>query len=730
MATIVFSAIGTLIGGPIGGAIGALVGRQVDGAIIGSPNREGPRLKELAATSSSYGAVLPRHFGRMRVAGSIIWATDLVEHRDRQGGGKGKPSVTTYSYTASFAVALASRRIVDIGRIWADGNLLRGAEGDLKTAGTMRIYSGDPDQPADPFMQQDKGVDRCPAYRGLAYVVFEDLDLGDFFNRIPALTFEVIADEADISLDQIVGEVVDDVDARVVLAGIGGMTCEGPVVDTLHLLSPLFPIDCDVAGEKLVIGRERLQGGAIALGEPAAASEDADFGKVTGFTRKRLPPPANPPQVLRYYDIERDYQPGMQRATGRPARGQPQTVELPAAIRAQDARSFAERSARRSDWAREKLAWRTTELDPQVGPGSVVTVPGQSGHWRVTDWEWREAGIELSLDRVIPTGADTVPGGAVDPGQGNPPVDMPLPATALSAFELPWDGSGSGDAAAPFAAVSSAGSNWAGAALFVDRGDGDLIGLGPSGRTRAILGAALSALPVANPLLFDRSGHVDVQLADPAMILADASGRQLMLGANRALLGPELFQFALAAPLGDGNWRLSGLLRGRGGTEGAVAGHAIGESFVLLDGAPLALDPALVGDGAATEIVALGRGDETPVASPIALRGITLRPLSPVHARVRTTGDGSMALQWTRRARGAWAWLDGVDVPLVEQAESYQVTFGPIAAPLAVWLPTVPELVLSPAQIASLAAMAPEGALHVRQRGSFALSEPLYLTTL
>ncbi len=214
------------------------------------------------------------------------------------------------------------------------------------------------------------------------------------------------------------------------------------------------------------------------------------------------------------------------------------------------------------------------------------------------------------------------------------------------------------------------------------------------------------------------------------MILADASGRQLMLGANRALLGPELFQFALAAPLGDGNWRLSGLLRGRGGTEGAVAGHAIGESFVLLDGAPLALDPALVGDGAATEIVALGRGDETPVANPIALRGITLRPLSPVHARVRTTGDGSMALQWTRRARGAWAWLDGVDVPLVEQAESYQVTFGPIAAPLAVWLPTVPELVLSPAQIASLAAMAPEGALHVRQRGSFALSEPLYLTTL
>jgi hypothetical protein len=86
MATLVFSALGTVLGGPIGGAIGALIGRQVDTALIGSPSREGPRLKELTATTSSYGSPLPRHFGQMRVGGSIIWATDLVEHRQTQGG--------------------------------------------------------------------------------------------------------------------------------------------------------------------------------------------------------------------------------------------------------------------------------------------------------------------------------------------------------------------------------------------------------------------------------------------------------------------------------------------------------------------------------------------------------------------------------------------------------------------------------------------------------------------
>jgi hypothetical protein len=72
MATLVFTAIGTAIGGPLGGAIGALIGRQVDGAIIGSGSREGPRLSELSVTTSSYGAVMARHYGQMRVAGSII----------------------------------------------------------------------------------------------------------------------------------------------------------------------------------------------------------------------------------------------------------------------------------------------------------------------------------------------------------------------------------------------------------------------------------------------------------------------------------------------------------------------------------------------------------------------------------------------------------------------------------------------------------------------------------
>src|SRR5690242_16286504 len=127
MATLVLSTVGASLGGPIGGAIGSLVGQSIDQQIFGAPRR-GPRLGDLAVQTSSYGTQIPRIYGTMRVAGSVVWATDLVEGGTTSGA-KGQPDVT-YSYSVSFAVALSSRRAGEIGRIWADGKLLRGAAGD------------------------------------------------------------------------------------------------------------------------------------------------------------------------------------------------------------------------------------------------------------------------------------------------------------------------------------------------------------------------------------------------------------------------------------------------------------------------------------------------------------------------------------------------------------------------------------------------------------------------
>lgn len=169
MATLVLGAAGAAIGGSIGGAIlgvsaatiggfiGSTIGSVVDSWIISSlaPTQriEGARLDNLRITSATEGAVIPRLYGRMRIGGNIVWATDFREETKTttQGGGKGgggggKVKTTEYFYYASFAVALCEGPITGIGRIWADGKL-------LDTAGvTWRWYPGDESQTADPFI--------------------------------------------------------------------------------------------------------------------------------------------------------------------------------------------------------------------------------------------------------------------------------------------------------------------------------------------------------------------------------------------------------------------------------------------------------------------------------------------------------------------------------------------------------------------------------------------------
>ena len=159
MATLVLTTVGTIIGGPIGGAVGAVLGQAVDQRIFSPKARHGPRLGDLAVQTSSYGSQLPKLFGTMRAAGTVIWATDLVETRTSSGSGKGRPKTVGYSYAANFAVALSSRPAGAVRRIWADGKLLRGAGGDFKTqVGAFRFHGGGEDQPADPLIASAEGI--------------------------------------------------------------------------------------------------------------------------------------------------------------------------------------------------------------------------------------------------------------------------------------------------------------------------------------------------------------------------------------------------------------------------------------------------------------------------------------------------------------------------------------------------------------------------------------------
>lgn len=201
MATLVLSAVGGAVGASMGGAafglssvvlgraVGATVGRALDGRLMGgSAPVERGRVENFRMLGAREGAVIPRIFGAMRVSGQIIWSTYFRENVENSGGGKGSasPVVNEYSYSISLAIALCEGEVTRIGKVWADGK-------EISLEGVdYRLYRGDEAQLPDAAIVAVEGAGMAPAYRGTAYIVFENLDLTRFGNRIPQFNFEVV----------------------------------------------------------------------------------------------------------------------------------------------------------------------------------------------------------------------------------------------------------------------------------------------------------------------------------------------------------------------------------------------------------------------------------------------------------------------------------------------------------------------------------------------------------
>lgn len=723
MATLILSAVGTAIGGPIGGSIGALIGSQIDQAIFKSGGREGGRLKELQVTTSTYGTPIPRHYGKIRSAGSIIWSTDLVESTEKQSGGKGQPSVSSFSYSASFAVALASRPIKRLGRIWADGNLLRGAEGDLKVGGTLRIYCGYGDQQPDELLASALGP-QCPAFRGLAYCVFENLQLAEYGNRFPALTFEVVADDGEVALETMITPATGLAEINRPLTALVGFSDNGgSLAANLEAIDEVYPLTCDAAHQQLSIkAADAFVSNAPLLPEAAADPTGDSFAGLSGESRRRQADARSIPEGMRYYDLSRDYQAGLQRADGRARPGRSKIIEFPGALDAQTARKLANKAAERASASSERIAWRLPELDTSLAPGMVVQVPRRPGLWRIEDWEWRENGLELQLLRL-----PHAPGRlqAADAGLANVPSDLLATPTLLMAVELPWDGQGSSAQRQVAATASSAGAGWTGASIYADR-NSSLVALGSTGRSRSVIGWLASPLGKGNPSLLQRQESCEIELASADFQLVSASLEALAVGESTAAIGEEIVQFAAAERISATRWRIGTLLRGRGGSEvSAVLGHPSGTPFALLGKKPPLVDPVGLGD--AVKLAAVGIADPSPVVATVLAPGRTLRPLCPVHPRAKSSIDGSLSLAWTRRARGGWFWRDEVDVPLNEESERYSVGIGDVANPAVDWNVSEPLLTISAATYAVLLADHAGKSIWVRQIGSHSTSEALLL---
>jgi hypothetical protein len=711
MATLVLTAVGSLLG-PVGAAIGALAGQAVDAQLFKPKGRQGPRLQDLKVQTSSYGSQIPKLFGTMRVAGTVIWSTDLIEQRSKSGGGKGRPSTTTYSYSASFAVALSARPIRSVGRIWADGNLLRGAAGDWKSQTGFQLHLGGEDQAADPFIASAEGSEETPAYRGCAYAVFENMALGPFGNRIPSLTFEVEADAGAVTT----GAMLDMLSEGLIRGGGGhellGFAASGNALGAVvESLEQALPLQLRDDGEALTLAVPALP---VALVE----SELSEQGSESLRSADRAPAML----AVSHYDPARDYQAGVQHAR-RPGGGRTLQVDLPAVLQASEARQVAEaklaqlaseavRRTVRCGWARLTCV-----------PGTTVMLPDSSNLWRVQVRTVDRGGVQLELARFGLMAADI---GSAEPGRHQPAPDQVHGPTVLHVLDLP-----NLEETAPaqprlYAVAAGAEPGWRRAALMVSLDAGESWTALGGTAAPAVIGTASTVLAGSGPAVFDRHSTVTVQLLHSGMMLEDANDARLIAGVNLALLGNELIQFGRAEPIGGSAWRLSNLLRGRRGSGWAAGEHEAGERFVLIEPEALfAYHPSLSVAGGEVRMLASGVGDAHPVQAVASAVGEALRPPAPVHLTARRRADGGFDVAWNRSSRCGWAWVDGADAPLSEDSEGYRLTITPLDGISRTYDLSTPSFVYSAGDVAADLASGEPVTLSVVQIGTSALSRPV-----
>lgn len=221
---------------------------------------------------------------------------------------------------------------------------------------------------------------------------------------------------------------------------------------------------------------------------------------------------------------------------------------------------------------------------------------------------------------------------------------------------------------------------WNGATLFRSTDAGGSYSAFTSTTTSAIIGVSNGALgDFGGGNIFDELNTVTVALQSGGT-LSSYTGLQVLNGAGLCVLGApgrwEILQYKVATLIGPGTYRLSGLLRGRRGTEWAMGRHAPGDRFTVADpsawrrpnpgNSEIGLSRLYKGVTAQASLTsATGQAFTNTAAG--------LKPYPVVLIGGGRDADNNLTINWTRRTRLDGEWRSSVDVPLGEASEQYEV---------------------------------------------------------
>lgn len=292
MASILLAIGGSALGAGLGlsttgatllASLGSFAGNLIDQAVFGlgrtGTQEERASLNIPQVLTSSYGRAIPVVYGTARVAGNVVWMATprvtTISHTQKVRSGKFSTRTVTTGIErkteTDLAIVLTAvpsllaevralneaedngeitfrtrGTMVGVRRLWADGELIYDARTfNLKPAQVnnftlAEVHDGSEGQEPDGLIEAAEGIGEVPAFRGLGYIVLQDVRISDYGNRIPNYTAEIVASLPRAPVDSGPEGIAEGID--------------GDVFVVSHLRRTITRLDAESLRVKQVIG--------------------------------------------------------------------------------------------------------------------------------------------------------------------------------------------------------------------------------------------------------------------------------------------------------------------------------------------------------------------------------------------------------------------------------------------------------------------------------------------
>jgi hypothetical protein len=323
-------------------------------------------------------------------------------------------------------------------------------------------------------------------------------------------------------------------------------------------------------------------------------------------------------------------------------------------------------------------SWSALEVGDCIG----APVDGVIQRMRIVS-ETNSSGVLRKLSMVADDGGAYI-SYAVASAPLRPPQKLTFVSpTAYRMLDLPMLQESDNDAGFYVAVepTNFASATWNGCVIYKSVDGGATFAAAITDTVAAAGGTIQSAVPASQAFTWDEYTTITVNVADSSITFESLTDDAVLAGSNAACMGMdgrwEIVQFANAEQLTSTQWQLSRLLRGRRGTEHVIGSSHAGDIFVVLTPTTLAriiLQSTEIGASRVYKGVSVGASyygtgtDETFTGY-----GVALIPFSPCSPAAERTTDGDILISWTRRSRFGQTMMSGVDIPLGETSEAFQV---------------------------------------------------------